>query len=166
MRNSERQVTDIDEIAAFLEKCDTVRIGVFDREYPYVVPVSFGFEIQDGKIAIYFHGAKDGKKQRLFASNNKVCVEADAMNGYARLKHGITADYQSVIGFGRVERCEGDEAVKGLDLLMKHCGFEGFRDGSCGFIDATNVSKVIPEFLTCKKRFVSKVDRQAADNEK
>lgn len=155
MRKSNREVTDFDKIVEFLDKCDTVRLALFDDEYPYIVPVSFGYEVQEGKIIIYFHGAKVGKKQQLIAKNNKVCVEADSMNGYVNLEHGgVTTDYQSIIGFGKVLPCDGDERVKGLDLLMKHCGYSGFdeKDG-CTIFEHTDVSKIVLDSVTCKKRF-------------
>ena len=63
-------------------RCDTIRLGLNNGEYPYVVPVSFGFEVSEGRIVIYIHGARDGLKRQLIAANGKVCVEADLFNGY------------------------------------------------------------------------------------
>ncbi len=156
MRKSSREIKSTEKILAFLDSCDTVRLALNSDGYPYIVPVSFGFEYANGKIVIYFHGAKEGRKQQLISSDNRVCVEADAFSGYVELPHGgVTADYQSIIGFGRVEKCEGEEKIKGLDLLMKHCGFSGFdSESDCKVVDATDVSKIILDEVTCKKRFI------------
>ncbi|MCM1269918.1 MAG: pyridoxamine 5'-phosphate oxidase family protein [Faecalibacterium sp.] len=155
MRKSNREVKDFEKIVSFLDSCDTVRIALFDDDYPYIVPISFGYEVIGGKIVIYFHGAKVGKKQQLIAKNNKVCVEADTMNGYVNLEHGgVTTDFQSIIGFGEVACCEGEEKIKGLDLLMKHCGYDGFSaDDGCAIFEHTDVSKIVLDVVTCKKRF-------------
>ena len=49
MRRKDREVTDQKEIFDILNRCDTVRIAMQGEKYPYVVPVSFGAEMQDGK---------------------------------------------------------------------------------------------------------------------
>jgi nitroimidazol reductase NimA-like FMN-containing flavoprotein (pyridoxamine 5'-phosphate oxidase superfamily) len=57
-------------------------LGLYGDDYPYIVPLSFGFEESDGVVCIYFHGAKEGFKQELIAKNNRVCIEADIFGGY------------------------------------------------------------------------------------
>ena len=42
MRKADRQITDLNEIADILQRCDTIRIGISDEQAPYIVPVSFG----------------------------------------------------------------------------------------------------------------------------
>lgn len=153
MRKSEREITDRKEIVDFLSSCDTVRIGFSDENYPYVVPVSFGLEDNTEALIIYYHGAIVGKKNELAEKNPDVCVEADRFNQYVKLKDGVTADYQSFIGFGRVSKCLGDEKVKGLRLLMEHCGYNNFSADDCTVFDYTDVRKIVIESFTCKKRF-------------
>ena len=48
MRRKNREITDFNEITELLGRCQTIRLGMFDHEYPYVVPVSFGMEVKDG----------------------------------------------------------------------------------------------------------------------
>ncbi|MEA4914801.1 MAG: pyridoxamine 5'-phosphate oxidase family protein [Christensenella sp.] len=123
MRKAEREITNLEEIADVLSRCDTVRIGINDAGLPYIVPLSFGFEILDGKIAVYFHGAKAGRKAELLRSLPRVCVEADLCHGFVdNGRGGYTCDYESVIGYGNVELLEGAEAQKGIRLLLEHCG--------------------------------------------
>lgn len=82
MRKTDREVKEIEKISEILDNCDTVRIGFFDTEYPYIVPLSFGYEIDGAKIIIYTHGAKEGKKHDLAINSPKVCVEADLCKGF------------------------------------------------------------------------------------
>lgn len=62
MSNPEREVTDIAEILAILSKHEVCRIGFNDNLCPYVVPVNFGYEYQNGRWIFYFHGARTGKR--------------------------------------------------------------------------------------------------------
>lgn len=152
MRQIKRKIERIEDIADILARCDTVRIGFHDDEYPYVVPLSFGYEIDDGKIIIYIHGAKEGLKHDLIVSNNKVCVEADIFQGYKSTGFGMTTTYESVIGFGKIEAADLDDSIKGLDLLMEHCGVTGFSSSQCMSLGITTVYKIIIDKVTGKKR--------------
>lgn len=152
MRKSEREITEFNEITDVLDRCDTIRLGL-NGEYPYVVPLSFGYEISDSGVIIYVHGAKKGKKHDMIKDCGRVCVEADIFKGYAETKTGITAEYESIIGFGKIEKAEGDEAFKGLDLLLEHCGYKGYAYSKRAAA-ATLVYKIILESITGKRRIV------------
>ena len=125
MRRKDREITDFYEIAGVLRRADTIRLGINGNPYPYVVPLSFGFEAADGKISIYFHGAAEGLKHELIAADNRVCVEASVLRRFAECG-GITAEYESFIGFGRAEVVSGGEpAERAMALMLDHCGFPG-----------------------------------------
>jgi nitroimidazol reductase NimA-like FMN-containing flavoprotein (pyridoxamine 5'-phosphate oxidase superfamily) len=155
MRRSDREVTDFNEIADILRRADTVRLGLYDEPYPYVVPLSFGLEAAGGKIALYFHGAKAGLKHGLIRANPRVCVEADIFHRYAEIPECVTTEYESVIGFGSCELVGGDEAVKGIDLLLAHCGFDGFQYDH-ETLAMTAVYRITLESFTGKRLFVKK----------
>ena len=125
MRKAGREITNFDEIVDVISRCDTIRLGISDVEAPYIVPLSFGYEVISGKLAVYFHGAKAGRKAELVQSLPRVCVEADLCHGFpANGRGGYTCDYESVIGYGFVELLEGEEALKGVRLLNAHCGIQ------------------------------------------
>ena len=153
MRRADREVTDFQEIADILRRADTVRLGLHSDPYPYVVPLSFGIEACDGKITLYFHGAKEGFKHDLIRENPLVCVEADIFHGYAGTRQSLTAEYESFIGFGRAELITGEDAVKGMELLLAHCGYEGFEYGRAA-LDITAVYRITLDSFTGKRRFV------------
>lgn len=154
MRKSEREVKDFNSIIKILDKCQTVRIGLFDNEYPYVVPLSFGWEVKDGKLLIYFHCAKEGKKVDLLLKNNNVCIEADNLNGYRKTEHSVTADYESVIAYGKAEEVFDEDAVHGIKLLLEHCGINGYSPEQCVMTKIVAVYRINVEKITAKKRFI------------
>lgn len=94
-----------DEIELFLKKQLHGRLGLCVEGEPYVVPVAYGYS--DG--AIYFHGAKKGKKIDFIEKNDRVCFEVDEwQKGWA-----------SVICYGKVTLREDIEAKKKcFELLM------------------------------------------------
>lgn len=111
MQRKEREITDI------LRRTETIRLGLNGNPYPYVVPLSFGYEVKDGKIIIYVHGATESFKHELLVKDNHVCVEADIFHRYAHTEQSVTTEYESVIGFGKAETFTNEEAVKGYDKI-------------------------------------------------
>lgn len=153
MRQHDRAIEDIESIRALIESCDTIRLGFCDGDIPYVVPLSFGFEEQGGVFTFYVHGAKLGRRHELAEKAQCVCVEADVCRAFVVNPDGSqTADYKSFIGWGKICRVSGDEAVKGLELLCRHCGFDSV---ACSekVINATCVEKITVREFTAKQRF-------------
>ena len=153
MRKSDREIRDYNEILRLLDECQTIRLALHDEPYPYVVPLSYGWEQRDGKLFVYFHCAKEGKKLDLITKNGNVCFEADCLAGYKSTNHGVTADYRSLIAFGKAERVYGEELVRGLELLLKHCRIEGYSARECAARDITAVVRITVDDITGKRRF-------------
>jgi nitroimidazol reductase NimA-like FMN-containing flavoprotein (pyridoxamine 5'-phosphate oxidase superfamily) len=123
MRKAEREIKDFEELVRLVGRCDTIRLGLLDEGAPYIVPLSFGYEVVNGKIALYFHGAVEGRKVDLIAKNRRVCVEGDLCHGFVDNGHGgLTCDFESFIGYGDCVLVSGEDAKKGIALLMAHCG--------------------------------------------
>ena len=153
MRHPDREIVDIQEIAQVFDRADTIRIGMHGGDYPYVVPVSFGWELVDGKIAVYFHGARRGMKYDLLRADPRVCVEADVLHGYVPNGDSYTSDYESAIGFGESESLTGDEAVHGMQLLLRHCGAPEDGAEKCILRDITEMTRVVLVQVSGKRRF-------------
>ena len=68
MRRKDREITDFDEIMKIIAKCDTCRLALFDEEFPYIVPLNFGTDVENGELYLYFHGANVGTKLDLRVS--------------------------------------------------------------------------------------------------
>ena len=150
MRRKDREVTEFSEITDILRRADTIRLGLHDEPYPYIVPLSFGFEAEGGVITLYFHGAKEGLKHDLIGKNGHVCVEADIFHRYYEHAGSITTEYESFIGFGRIELAVGEDAEKGIDLLLDHCGFSEYQYDHKA-LDVTAVYKITLSSFTGKR---------------
>ena len=59
MRRKDREITDFDEMMKIIAKCDTCRLALFDDEFPYIVPLNFGTDVEEGQLYLYFHSAKE-----------------------------------------------------------------------------------------------------------
>ena len=122
MTRREQQVTDINEIIEILEKSKVVHVGMIDGDEPYVVPMNYGYTLDDGKLTIYLHGARQGRKIDALKANPKVffemCCDITPFEGEVACKYGIT--YASVMGRGLATIVEDvEEKKKALSVLMK-----------------------------------------------
>lgn len=151
MRRHDREISDFSEIRELVDRCDTLRLGFCDGDTPYVVPLSFGFETADGAFVFYVHGARDGRRHELAKTAKSVCVELDVCHRFFESTGGLTADYESFIGNGKIETVMGEEAVKGLTLICRHCGFDTMP---CNrkVVDVTRVEKITVTDFTAKRR--------------
>lgn len=151
MNRKDREITGQEEIIEVLRRCDTLRLGLFGGEYPYIVPVSFGMDVQDGKVVLYFHCAKAGMKVDCIRQNAKVCVEADVFHRVEPLPNGITTRYESVIGFGTVSEVTGPEKVCALTRVLEHYGMQDHPAERCKGIERTSVFRIDLQSLTGKR---------------
>ncbi|WP_308521231.1 pyridoxamine 5'-phosphate oxidase family protein [uncultured Veillonella sp.] len=125
MRRQDRMVANIDEIKEILNSTRIIHLGMMDGDYPYVVPLHFGYEIVDDILYIYVHGYHEGKKFNLIKVNPHVFIEIDG-NDEALVSGGdipckYSSVYSSVMGRGEATYLERvDEKAHGLQVLMKH----------------------------------------------
>lgn len=122
MTRRERQVTDINEIIKILDKSKVLHLGLVDGDEPYVLPMNYGYELIDGKLTIYLHGARRGRKLDVIRANNKVFIEMDCdivpFEGEVACKYGIA--YASLMGRGTATITEDvQEKIHALEVLMK-----------------------------------------------
>ena len=154
MRRSDREITDSDAIDAILAGARYMHLGMFDGEFPYVVPLHYGYCRENGRLSFYVHCAGEGHKLDCLKSNDRVFVEIDSGESL------ITAD--SPCGYGAAYRsvmCRGVAAVvenpaekcRGLAILMKtQTGRE--YDISEKMADAVTVIRIDAVSCTAKSR--------------
>ena len=132
MRRTDREVTDAAEIFAMLNGCDSMSLGMVDDGLPYVIPMTFGCEQKDGKIIVYIHSAKAGRKWDILMKDPSVCVEGHLYYRVEKSEGGITARYESVIGTGKAELVtEQAEKVAAFKIMLAHYNNTGFPVTSC-----------------------------------
>lgn len=124
MRRKDREVSDPEAIRAILRRGKTSRLALFDGDFPYIVPMHYGFRFENGRLTFYMHGASTGHKIDLIRRNPNVCVEVD--DGARLLSGGETAcrygaAYSSVVARGKATILdEPREKREGLNLLMEN----------------------------------------------
>ena len=152
MRRKDREITENNAVFDILNRCNTVRIGFSGEAYPYIVPVSFGAELKNGKPIVYFHCARHGMKLDLWKQNPRVCVEGDIFVQTETTAHGITTRYESVIGFGTcVLLSDREEILHGLRLLTDHYGYYDYPLDRCSGLDHVLVAKITLDEVSGKR---------------
>ena len=123
MRRNDREVKDRSALLDILDRCEICRIGFWDGNEVYIVPLSFGWEEAEGVIRFYFHGAKEGRRAELIREKPKVGFELDSeyrLNA-ADDACGHSARFRSLIGTGTICSLENEEEKRhGLSLIMSH----------------------------------------------
>ena len=128
MRRTDREITELADVLAVLDRCEVMRVGFCVDDQPYIVPMNFAYEVIDDKIAVYFHCAGVGRKLDMLRRNSRVCFEADCSYRTLEAESACSwsAEYESVMGEGDISILQ-DEAEKthALDVLMARHGFVG-----------------------------------------
>ncbi|MBD5137349.1 MAG: pyridoxamine 5'-phosphate oxidase family protein [Lachnospiraceae bacterium] len=153
MRRNDREIKEFENIVSVMEKCDVCRLAFNTEDYPYILPLNFGMEIEDGKVTLYFHGANEGRKYELMAKDNRVCFEMDCSHRLVTDEESgnCTMEYESVIGQGLVEIVPDEEKYNALCILMKHYHKEEFPFNK-NIIPQTTLFKVTVNKVTGKRR--------------
>ena len=150
----EREVTDINEIKEILDKSMIVHIGMVDGDEPYVVPMNYGYTLEDGELCIYLHGATLGRKLDIIKKNPKVFFEMECdvepFEGKVACQYGTT--YASVMGRGTAEvLTDVDEKIDGLTKFMKTQTGKDFTFDE-KMVSIVSVIKITAKEFTAKKR--------------
>lgn len=153
MRRKERQITDVSQITDFILSEQILRVGFQDKDDIYIVPVNYGFIIEDEKYVFYFHGAKAGRKYELAKLNPKVGFEIDGKYSLVdgELACDYTAHFQSVIGNGILSLVENlDEKVFALNSIMKQTTQNSEWTYSKELLNGVAIFRLVVENFSCK----------------
>ena len=124
MRRKDREITRIEDILSIVDRAKVLRLGLFDDNFPYIVPLHFGYEYAEGKLIFYMHSAKEGHKLDLIRQNQNVCIELDCdteLISGGDIPCSYSSSFASLIGRGLAEIvADEQEKVRGLYLLMKN----------------------------------------------
>ena len=123
MRRKDREVSNKEDIKGIIEKCKVCHLAMVDKGLPYVIPLNFGYILDDNSLTLYFHSAKAGRKLDILKENNAVCFEMAWEGKLGHVENPCNSGYyfESVHGFGHVEFVEDiNEKCNALTLLMKH----------------------------------------------
>ena len=129
MRRKDREVTDCSALEDIICRCDCIHLGLIDGEYPYVVPMNFGYERTGEHFTFYMHAASEGKKLSLIANNPNASFCMDTGHGLVKgeVPCGWSFLYESVMGRGKITLVQDpEEKHRGLQAVMAH--YSGSRE--------------------------------------
>ncbi len=131
MRRRDREVTDLEQIRAILDGAKVMHLGMSDGGAPYVLPLNYGYALEDGALRLFFHSAREGRKVDILAENPRVFAEIDCELGLKGAGDDACVYgyyFASVMGPGTARLLtDGEEKLAALRVLMKHqTGREGF----------------------------------------
>ena len=122
MTKRERQITDLNQITNILDTAKVLHLGLAVDNMPYVVPMNYGYTMEDGKLTMYLHSAVRGKKLDMLRQNPRVFFELDCdlmpFEGRVPCQYGLA--YSSVMGRGTGYIVEDvEEKKRAMSVLMK-----------------------------------------------
>ena len=114
--NDEKQILDI------LDSAKILHLGLCVDNEPYVVPMNYGYTMEDGKLVLYLHSAVQGKKLDMIRANPRVFFSLDCdrlpFEGKVACQYGLA--YSSVMGKGTARILEdAEEKMRAMSILMK-----------------------------------------------
>jgi nitroimidazol reductase NimA-like FMN-containing flavoprotein (pyridoxamine 5'-phosphate oxidase superfamily) len=123
MRRKDKEIISIEDKISIIDKCKVCRLGLSENNKPYVIPLNYGYSFGNNMLTLFFHGAKEGRKNEIIKTNNSACFEIDCggslIEAEKACKHGYA--FKSVIGFGEIVIVEArDEKNEALNHIMKH----------------------------------------------
>lgn len=148
MRRKDKEITDPEAINRIIKAAKICHLGFVDKDEPYIVPVSFGYE----ENHIYFHSACEGRKIDIIRKNNKVCfnmlTDVQTVDLYPK---SCTMKYKSVTGVGIANILKDpEEKIHGLKAVMQqNLGYE--YDFHLERLDSTLVVRIDIQEVKGKK---------------
>ena len=152
-------VEDAQKVNLFLQKARTAQLGLYDGEFPYVIPMAYVWH----NGVFYFHGSDAGKKNRVMADHPKACFSIDEEYGstIAAVPASLSVAYFSVVAYGQISLVEDiDEATEALQVMMdkyvpgyfdKALSKEHVRTYTSSLNSKTATFKFTPESITAKE---------------
>lgn len=122
MTKREYRITDEAQIRGILDSAKVLRLGLAVDNEPHIIPLNYGFCLEEGKLTLYMHSAVKGRKLELMGKNPNVCFELDCdyrpFEGVLPCQYGL--GYSAVSGRGRVTIVEDvGEKMEAMRSLMK-----------------------------------------------
>lgn len=150
MRRKDKEITNSSDLEVILQKAKVCRLGLFDGNLPYIVPVHYGYDTGE----IFIHTAKEGKKIDLIKKNPKVCFEVEL--DHKVINTGIpckwSTSYKSIIGYGTASfLTDIEEKKKALEILINHYSPDTVYNFSKKMVDSVSIIKITIDRMAGKQ---------------
>ena len=154
MTKREFQITDEKEIRRILDTARVLHLGLAVDNEPYVVPMNYGYCLEEGRLVLYLHSAVQGKKLDMIRSNPRVSFAIDCdrepFEGQVACQYGLA--YSSVMGRGNARIVEDvEEKMQAMSILMKTQTTKDFQFNE-RLVSIVAVIRIDVEAYTAKHR--------------
>ena len=146
---------ELSEIQAILDRAQVLHLAMIDGDRPYVVPLHYGYTLEEGRLTFFLHSAREGRKLDVLQKNHRVAfvLETDVSlisGGDLACKYGSA--FASVMGEGQATLLtDPDQKAAALQILM---GTQTGRDFSItpAMTEAVAVIRVDVDSFSAKAR--------------
>lgn len=153
MRRQDREVTDFNEIIKIIDECEIVHIGLADGDFPYIVPLNFGYEVVDEQVSLYIHGAMAGRKYEMLQKSPYCSFEMDIPLKMDCIldKKDVTMRYKCVMGKAIAHFLAGEDRQRAIDevIMARHQETKDFEYNKA-MVDKTAVIRLDVIEMTAK----------------
>lgn len=153
MRRKDREVKNLENVLSIVEACKVCRLGLWDGNEVYIVPLNFGYTYVQNTLTFYFHSTKEGRKIDLLRNGRKICFELDCNHELIEGDNACAFGFRfaSIIGTGTVSfLTEEHDKAAALSQLMRH---QTGRDFSFSpeMTRSVSVFQVTADHFSCKQ---------------
>lgn len=154
MRRKDREVTDFQTVKYILDSSKVLHLGLSDCGKPYIVPMNYGYKLQDGKLEFYVHSALEGRKIEIIKQNPECCAQLECntalKEGEIACKYGYS--FYSLEGFGKITILSNpSDKIEALKNLMKLQTGKDF-DFTNEMVESVLVLRIKCDSFTAKHR--------------
>jgi len=152
MRRMERQL-EFQQILEILKDASFGDLAFLDHGRPAVVPLSFGFQQEEKRLAFFFHSAPEGRKIEALRANPAVSFSVVSRADVLLVEPACrsTMHYASVIADGEISELTAPaEKAAALDAIMNHYGASGHFDYPAPMLERTAILKLTASSVSGK----------------
>lgn len=153
MRRMDLAITEDTAIDEIITRCDCCRLAFADGTRPYIVPLNFGFQWEDGNRVFYFHGAAEGRKVDLIRGLGYAGFELDCDHKLnpADKACNYSMGYYSVVGEGAISQLtDPKEKTQGLQVIMTQITGRNDWDFPEAVLEKTAVFRLVVKELSAR----------------
>ena len=158
-RSPKRGIYDKEIIYKILDNDFLCHVGIIHNDYPVVIPTFYGRK----NDYIYIHGASVSRLIMEIEKGIDICLSIASVQGIvlARSAFNHSANYESVVLFGKGELVSDEEKEETLKIISDHIidgRWEEVREPSAKELKATKVIKIKIEEVSAKVRTGDPID--------
>lgn len=158
-RSPKRGIYDKEIIYKILDNDFLCHVGIIHNGYPVVIPTFYGRK----NDYIYIHGASVSRLITEIEKGIDICLSIASVQGIvlARSAFNHSANYESVVLFGKGELVSDEEKEETLKIISDHIidgRWEEVREPSAKELKATKVIKIKIEEVSAKVRTGDPID--------